>query len=588
MPPGIAEIVLGLSQALLGVEGLGPGEPGAARAIKLYPLVHDIAVEVATRPDLVVQLRKVVHQERERRVESVRLGSLRARLDLVRGRSNGMLDVRCLFLADPRGFCRLLSDSVGFWSLIFSDQRASAGSPERTAPSGVGLDIFRVVENPPYALGGASTRAQYMASRRVVPMAEIARNPWWRTRRSAVPSFVTAIAALAAAGCGSEDEAVPVASVVSALSVCDEIVPSEHFVDGIPAYDQCAESMNSAIYSSNGIDTNTTGGDGWVRTQWSGGYQCTELANRYLFFAWGIAWTPNGDAGTWCDSTPPSDSGLELTAAPVHGDLIVFSPGVCGADSTYGHVAVVDVVDSRAARVTIVEQNAAGRRTSDVSCAACFVHVTENGGNQGTGGSAGASAGGSAGSGADPSTGGTAATGGVTLTGGAETSGGATGIVAPSGGTTQTGGASATGGATSETGGAPATGGAPVTGGTTSLVAATGGDSALTASGGLSGAGGASPVPTGGAPSTESGGTPPVMGGSPPVMGGSPPATGGIGTPVSEPSSPATQDDSGCGCRVPAKRRPGSPAPIALLGVVLAIAARRRGRPRSRPSSPRE
>jgi len=74
-----------------------------------------------------------------------------------------------------------------------------------------------------------------------------------------------------------------VARVEQAINICTETVPSNRFVDGIPAYAQCTGSQNSAIYSNNGVDTGTTsGGTDWVRTQYSGGYQCTELAHRYL------------------------------------------------------------------------------------------------------------------------------------------------------------------------------------------------------------------------------------------------------------------------------------------------------------------
>src|ERR1035438_2188947 len=68
-------------------------------------------------------------------------------------------------------------------------------------------------------------------------------------------------------------------------NVCGETVPANRFIDGFPAYAQCTASTSSAIYSDNGIDTSTTsGGTGWVRTQSSDGYQCTELAHRYLYF----------------------------------------------------------------------------------------------------------------------------------------------------------------------------------------------------------------------------------------------------------------------------------------------------------------
>jgi surface antigen len=162
--------------------------------------------------------------------------------------------------------------------------------------------------------------------------------------------------------------------LAAAENICSETVPVNRQVDGIPAFAQCSTSTGS-VYSNNGIDTRTTsGGTGWVRTQGSGGYQCTEFAHRYLAFRWNIASVPAGNAGTWCANTPPS--GLVKTTVPVHGDIIVFAPGSCGASTTAGHVAVVDVVN--ATTVTIVEQNGASRRTCAISCANCFLHVQAN------------------------------------------------------------------------------------------------------------------------------------------------------------------------------------------------------------------
>jgi MYXO-CTERM domain-containing protein len=172
------------------------------------------------------------------------------------------------------------------------------------------------------------------------------------------------------------------ATVVStsgwAANICNETVPSNRIIDGIPAYQQCTDSTSATIYSNNGVDTATSsGGSDWVRTQGNGGYQCTELAHRYLYFKWGVKNVPNGNAGVWCDGTLPS--GLEKTSSPVHGDLIVFAPGSCGADQTTGHVAVVDVVNTNAT-VTFIEQNRAGRRSCANDTAACFLHATANSG----------------------------------------------------------------------------------------------------------------------------------------------------------------------------------------------------------------
>lgn len=166
-----------------------------------------------------------------------------------------------------------------------------------------------------------------------------------------------------------------------AANVCNETVPSDRVIDGIPAYQQCTDTTNSAIYSNNGVDTATTSaGADWVKTQGNGGYQCTELAHRYLAFKWAIKSVPNGNAGVWCDGSLPN--GLEKATTPVHGDLIVFAPGSCGADSTTGHVAVIDVVNTNGT-VTFVEQNRANRRSCAVSTAACFLHATANAASDG-------------------------------------------------------------------------------------------------------------------------------------------------------------------------------------------------------------
>jgi hypothetical protein len=197
--------------------------------------------------------------------------------------------------------------------------------------------------------------------------------------------------------CGeSNDDLQEVSVTSSALSGCDEMVPANRNVDGIPAYAQCAATENSAIYSNNGVDTSVTSlGSDWVRTQSSGGYQCTELAHRYLYFKWNVKWVPNGNAGQWCDTQPPANSGLTQTMAPVHGDLMVLANGSCGASSTSGHVVVIDVVDPAGARLTVVEQNGARRGTYQQSCGKCFLHVVANNAAAGaapSGGSGGAAA----------------------------------------------------------------------------------------------------------------------------------------------------------------------------------------------------
>lgn len=184
-----------------------------------------------------------------------------------------------------------------------------------------------------------------------------------------------------ALACSEATEPLDVGVTSAALSACNEMVPANRYIDGIPSYAQCAETQSSAIYSNNGVDTATTSmGADWVRTQYSGGYQCTELAHRYLYFKWQVKWIPNGNAGKWCDTMPPANSGVVQSMSPVHGDLMVLAPGSCGADATTGHVTVVDVVDSAKARLTVVEQNGARRGNYMQSCAKCFLHVIANDG----------------------------------------------------------------------------------------------------------------------------------------------------------------------------------------------------------------
>jgi surface antigen len=162
----------------------------------------------------------------------------------------------------------------------------------------------------------------------------------------------------------------------TSANICAEVVPQERYVDGIPAYSQCEASESGGVWSADGVVTSAAQEGDWRRTQWGGGYQCTEFASRYLFFVWGVSSVPNGNAGAWCDSEPPE--GLVQAPTPVHGDLIVFAPGSCGASEETGHVAVVDVVNEAESRVVIVEQNRAGRRATDIDCAACFLHAVAN------------------------------------------------------------------------------------------------------------------------------------------------------------------------------------------------------------------
>ena len=162
-----------------------------------------------------------------------------------------------------------------------------------------------------------------------------------------------------------------------------------------------------------------------------------------MHFKWGVDYR-SGNAGSWCDGKLPAT--LTKTTVPVHGDLIVFAPGSCGADTTTGHIAVVDVVNAAGDSVTLVEQNRAGRRSSKVSCALCFLHAVANNGSSsgGTGGSGSGGAGGSAGSSAAAGNG-TGGAAGTAATGGAPSQ--------PSGGVSAESGSSAGGGAPTSTAG---------------------------------------------------------------------------------------------------------------------------------------
>jgi surface antigen len=330
--------------------------------------------------------------------------------------------------------------------------------------------------------------------------------------------------------CGNApgDEVLGVAR--EAVNACAETVPANRAVDGFPAYAQCATIQDGAIWSNNGIDTAASSqGAGWVRTQNSGGYQCTEFARRYFMFHWGIDYQ-HGNAGEWCDGTLPST--LTLATSPAHGDLMVFAPGSCGADATTGHVAVVDTVDAAGAKVTIVEQNQASRRSTQQSCAKCFIHAVKNDGSAGSGsggsGSGGSGSGGSAvgGSGAaGMSTAGSAA-GGAASSAGASSGGSGLGGTSPSD---------------------------PVSG----------------TAGGPSG-----PVPNGGAPS----------GGAPVAVSGT--NSGGSSSATPSPTAPAS-DDAGCSVGLAASTARNQLGTGLLLACVSLFARLRRSRRGARPKAQR-
>jgi hypothetical protein len=279
----------------------------------------------------------------------------------------------------------------------------------------------------------------------------------WRTDTSVAGAAL----GLWLTACGAEISDEPVATSTLALDVCDETVPANRYVDGLPAYAQCDEVQGAAVWSSNGVDTSTTSqGSEWIPTQHSGGYQCTEWAYRYMYFRFEVDYR-HGNAREWCDGDLPPT--LVKSSLPVHGDLIVFDGGSCGADGETGHIAVIDTVDASAAKVTFVEQNRAGRRTADQSCALCFLHAVANdgtspaggGGAGGAAGGAGTSAGGVAGS-AATSAGGVAA-GGTSDSAGNSQRPAQGGVGGNSGGAGTSGTTSRAGSASAGDGGSPRT-----------------------------------------------------------------------------------------------------------------------------------
>ena len=91
--------------------------------------------------------------------------------------------------------------------------------------------------------------------------------------------------------CGAPTSGENVDEMPLALDVCSEVVPANRAVDGIPAYAQCEATEESSIWSNNGVDTSLMSlGADWVQTQRGGGYQCTELAYRYMRFRWNVSY----------------------------------------------------------------------------------------------------------------------------------------------------------------------------------------------------------------------------------------------------------------------------------------------------------
>jgi hypothetical protein len=341
--------------------------------------------------------------------------------------------------------------------------------------------------------------------------------------------------------CGGEISDESVGSTALALDVCDETVPENRYVDGLPAYAQCDGVESAAVWSNNGVDTSTASqGSDWVRTQYSGGYQCTEWAYRYMYFRFGVDYR-HGNASEWCDGDLPST--LVKSSTPVHGDLIVFDGGSCGAADDTGHIAVIDTVDDSAGKVTFVEQNRAGRRTSDQSCALCFLHAVANDGTSSMGGAGGA---GGAPSGAGTNAGGAAGSAGANV-------GGITG----SAGRNSALGGTANAGQPSMTGGRPGSGGS--------------GQGGMATGGNPDGAGSSNrPAPGGASGRNGSSGS-----------AGTPASAGSVNSSAGEGASAERSDDSGAdesGCHVGRTPHAGRTAASATLWFLIIAAGLRRRR----------
>ncbi len=175
-----------------------------------------------------------------------------------------------------------------------------------------------------------------------------------------------ALLVLLCLGCSSTENLG--ASIERVDMICSEAASAT--IDGIPAYEYCG---NFDVWSNNGVDTkSTSGGAGWIRTETNYGYQCAELALRYLHFRDGITtvWKGISYADEMCATHP---AGVSVVLTPAHGDLMVFGAGSCGADSVAGHVAVVDTVN--ASTIDVVQQHPAGKVTWNTACASCFLRA---------------------------------------------------------------------------------------------------------------------------------------------------------------------------------------------------------------------
>ena len=159
---------------------------------------------------------------------------------------------------------------------------------------------------------------------------------------------------------------------------------------GFPVFnsDHC---YGHAIYSTSGKDTYSDDPFHNRTVTNSGfGYQCVELAYRYMGWRWSKwIWVSNGASdlcnGPLVDSRGAPVKGLQRFrpggGTPVPGDLFVFANGVCGADAQYGHVAVITRVWNKDS-VQIAQQNVVSEKYTiqnvKLACACSIIHADNN------------------------------------------------------------------------------------------------------------------------------------------------------------------------------------------------------------------
>ncbi len=187
----------------------------------------------------------------------------------------------------------------------------------------------------------------------------------------------------------------------------------DSYAAGYTAYYRYKGAMNvtepDGSSSSAQAVSGSTGSDGWenmssstAKTTWFGGLagpddacatypegQCTWGACvRAYHLGWKHVGQYWGNGRDWASSAR-AEGYSTTTDAPVAGAIVSFPAGVQGADGVYGHVAVVETVDTTAGTVLISEMNVRGAvyssRTLPIKSGA--VYILPNDAISGAGGS---------------------------------------------------------------------------------------------------------------------------------------------------------------------------------------------------------